>query len=153
MGGMKPRKLRIVWSVAFAIAALAVAGLWVRSHWYLDECWVSSGPTRAFGVFSAKGSVSIARQERKPNSSNYVVGYNYLDIDQCTLAAARAILGFGVGSDSDTSFVRVPGWFAAALFGVFAATPWLRWRFSLRTLLIATTLVAVVLGVIVWTVK
>jgi hypothetical protein len=26
----------------------------------------------------------------------------------------------------------------------------LRWRFSLRTLLIATTLVAVVLGLIVW---
>ena len=30
------------------------------------------------------------------------------------------------------------------------AFPWLRWRFSLRTLLIATTLVAVVLGLIVW---
>ena len=31
--------------------------------------------------------------------------------------------------------------------------PWLRWRFSLRTLLIATTLVAVVLGLIVWSVR
>ena len=153
MGGMKFRKLRIVCSVVFAIAALAVAGLWVRSHWYLDEYWVSSGPTRAFGVYSAKGSAFIARQERKPNPSNYVVGYNYLDIDQCTLAAARTILGFGVGSDSDTSFVRAPCWFAAVLLGVFAATPWLRWRFSLRTLLIVTTVVAVVLGVIVWAVK
>jgi hypothetical protein len=28
--------------------------------------------------------------------------------------------------------------------------PWLRWRFSLRTLLIATALVAVVVGLIVW---
>ena len=152
MGGMKFRKLRVAWSVAFAIAALAVAGLWVRSHWYLDEYWVSSGPTRAFGAYSAKGSVSIARQERKPNSSHYIVGYYYSDIDR-TVHEARTILGFGVGSDSDTSFVRVPCWFAAVLLGVFAATPWLRWRFSLRTLLIATTLVAVVLGLIVWAVK
>ena len=33
---------------------------------------------------------------------------------------------------------------------VLAAAPWLRWRFSLRTLLIATTLIAVLLGIIVW---
>src|SRR5262245_12610945 len=31
-----------------------------------------------------------------------------------------------------------------------ALAPWLRWRFTLRPLLIATTLVAVVLGLIVW---
>jgi hypothetical protein len=36
--------------------------------------------------------------------------------------------------------------------GTFAigTVPWLRWRFSVCTLLIATTLVAVVLGAIVW---
>jgi hypothetical protein len=36
------------------------------------------------------------------------------------------------------------------------AAPWLRqlgWRFSLRTLLIATTLVAIGLGLIVWATK
>ena len=41
-------------------------------------------------------------------------------------------------------------WLPALLFAAVAAIPWLRWRFSLRTLLIATTLVAVVLGLIVW---
>jgi hypothetical protein len=37
------------------------------------------------------------------------------------------------------------------LFGIGVA-PWIRWsnRFTLRTLLIATTLVALVLGLIVW---
>ena len=33
---------------------------------------------------------------------------------------------------------------------VLATSPWLRFHFSLRTLLIATTLVAVALGLIVW---
>ena len=38
-------------------------------------------------------------------------------------------------------------------FAAFAVLPWirqLRYRFSLRTLLIATTLIAVALGLIVW---
>jgi hypothetical protein len=39
------------------------------------------------------------------------------------------------------------GW-TALRWRLLAALPWLRWRFSLRTLLIATTLVAVVLGII-----
>src|SRR6476620_3597226 len=37
---------------------------------------------------------------------------------------------------------------APAVFLAFA--PWMRWHFSLRTLLIATTLVAVVLGLVMW---
>jgi hypothetical protein len=43
-----------------------------------------------------------------------------------------------------------PVWFASLLAIAAGATPWLRWRFSLRTLLIATTLVAVGLGLIVF---
>ena len=43
---------------------------------------------------------------------------------------------------SDTSLsVRAPHWFPVMLFGISAALcgiPWLKWRFSLRTLLIAT---------------
>jgi len=43
-------------------------------------------------------------------------------------------------------------WFPIVMsFGLaIGIGPWLRWRFSLRTLLITTTLVAVVLGLIVW---
>jgi hypothetical protein len=45
-----------------------------------------------------------------------------------------------------------PLWFPTALAATLAAGPWIpvSCRFSLRTLLIATTLVAVVLGLIVW---
>ena len=41
--------------------------------------------------------------------------------------------------------------YAVLVSATIAAAPWIRWskRFTLRTLLIATTLVAVVLGVIV----
>jgi hypothetical protein len=46
--------------------------------------------------------------------------------------------------------VRTPHWLPILLSAALVAAPWLRWRFSLRTLLIATTLVAVVLGAIVY---
>jgi hypothetical protein len=44
--------------------------------------------------------------------------------------------------------VWIPHWVLVLLSAVFAALPWLPWKFSLRTLLIATTLIAVVLGLI-----
>jgi hypothetical protein len=48
--------------------------------------------------------------------------------------------------------VTVPDWFLIGVALALSAAPWIRWsnRFSLRTLLIATTLVAVALGLIVW---
>jgi hypothetical protein len=46
--------------------------------------------------------------------------------------------------------VVIPHWFVLIVLATCATLPWVRWRFSLRTLLIATTLVPVVLGLIVW---
>ena len=50
----------------------------------------------------------------------------------------------------DVSAIVLPNWFAVAMSAGAAVAPWIRWQFSLRTLLIATMLVAVVLGIIVW---
>jgi hypothetical protein len=45
---------------------------------------------------------------------------------------------------------KAPSWFLVALSLVVAATPWIPWsrRFSLRTLLIAMTLIALALGIL-----
>ncbi len=47
--------------------------------------------------------------------------------------------------------LQFPHWWLVAIAVTFAALPWLSLRFSLRTLLIATTLVAVGLGIIIST--
>jgi hypothetical protein len=62
---------------------------------------------------------------------------------------------FGFNYATITPFAVVataPDWFAILFCAILGGTTWIRWpkRFSLRTLLIATTLVAVVLGLIVW---
>jgi hypothetical protein len=49
-----------------------------------------------------------------------------------------------------SSGLMIPHWFAVLIFvGLASITSW-SWRFSLRTLLIVTTIVAIVLGLIVW---
>jgi hypothetical protein len=52
--------------------------------------------------------------------------------------------------------VAAPYWFPVATVAMIAVLPWMRelkWQFSLRTLLIATTLIAVVMGLAVWATK
>ena len=63
--------------------------------------------------------------------------------------------GFYFIHSSNEFSLYLPDWFLVPLLILFAAAPWMGWsnRFSLRTLLIATTLVAVVLGLIVWQVR
>jgi hypothetical protein len=46
--------------------------------------------------------------------------------------------------------VRVPWWSLIVFFFAIAPIPWLPCRFSLRTLLIGMTLIAVVLGLLIW---
>jgi hypothetical protein len=59
-------------------------------------------------------------------------------------------LGFGWGEILEQRFLMAPHWFLIGLSIAMSGLSWLRWRFRLRTLLIAMTLVAVVLGLIVW---
>jgi hypothetical protein len=63
----------------------------------------------------------------------------------------EGVFGFAYYEDGSVTALLAPHWFAALVFAALAAIPWISrsWRFSLRTLLIATTLVAVGLGVIV----
>jgi hypothetical protein len=50
---------------------------------------------------------------------------------------------------SNTSELAVPIWMVLSALIVFAVGAWIPWRFSLRTLLIVTTLVALGMGIVV----
>jgi hypothetical protein len=51
--------------------------------------------------------------------------------------------------------VIAPDWFLIGVLLALSFAPWIKWsrRFSIRTLLIAMTLVAVPLGLIVWSIN
>jgi len=162
---MKNRKLRIAWSVAWGVACLLLIVLWVRSWDKRDELYVNYFGTRSVGGWSWYGRIIVSAHAKTKATERFVT---YVESGKPPRGSAtpsewRVIrdkaerhLGydrhfFAIDSRS-AHCVLFPHWFLVASTAVFTAAPWLQpnWRFTLRTLLIATTLVAVGLGWLVY---
>jgi hypothetical protein len=148
---MKYRKLRIAWSVACGIAVVLSVAMWVRTRYSIDGI---SGPlsrSTHFGVMSRHGGVGIAFFHGGQPTS-WSVNSHPPDLE--VPIDYETVFGFiefqTLGNQTIWGFrLRVPYWSLVLLFITIAAIPWLCGRFSLRTLLIATTVVAIVLGLAV----
>jgi hypothetical protein len=148
---MRFRKLRIAWSVGCGIACLLLIVLWVWSSTNHDFIFGPSYGNGQFYACSSVGRIDVGYGTGNPNFQ--LPGKWELNHSTTTcrsqlewLFPKSQMLGFGMVSNE----VRVPYWFLVLSSAGFATFPWLRWRFSLRTVLVATTLVAVVLGLILW---
>jgi hypothetical protein len=156
------RKLRIAWSVGWGVLAVLLIVLWVRSYWWVDSF-----------LCRVQGRYYVAVMSTQPILG---VGYNCApthgvveDVfgkSLCTFGSLNriqdgtlivpALPAWSVGVDRGANwsvYAHSPHWFPTLISGVLAILPWirqLRWRFTTRTLLLATTLIAVVLGAIVW---
>lgn len=145
------RWLRIAWSVWWGVVTVLLIVLWVRSYgnWFAAYK-ASNGHTLLVG--SSDGDLRFSRQ---PGLLTQRPRWFRLDDGEPSLDRPPASY-WGSGffwRSSPNLFLRLPHWIAVLVAGIASALPWggqLRWRFSLRTLLIATTLVAVALGLIVW---
>jgi hypothetical protein len=144
---MKFRKLRIAWSVGWGLFALLLCLLWVRSYWWLNQAQYKLSNTESLVVLSAGGTVSAAAMgSRAPIVSSFYSA----PITDAEIESYQRIRWQFTFSRFNKE-LRVPTWFAVLVCGSIVAIPWLPVkRFSLRTLLIVTTLVAVVLGLVVW---
>jgi hypothetical protein len=141
---MKLRKLRIAWSVFWGLACVLLVVLWVRSYKYYVITYNGPGfGSAVVGLDSRPGSVTIGVDD-----GGDMHAWSVRSIDLTVFGGERlpALSAWGV----DLNAVRMPYWFATSLFVLLARLPWFYWRFSLRTLLLATTLVAVALGLIVY---
>jgi hypothetical protein len=146
---MRYRKLRIAWSVACGIACVLLIALWVRSHAIRDSAF---WPRNKFGMEmnSMKGHVVLfVVFQPFADEQTKILHEKITPNDE--LRVKCGILGFAYDSEPDRFSIHVPFWFLALALTAVAAAPWIRWsrRFTLRTLLIATTLVAVALGLAV----
>jgi hypothetical protein len=154
---MKHRKLRIAWSVTWGAVVVLLISFWVRSYYANDQIYFRSASI-LIQITPSQGAVRIT---------------------DCSVVAALPGLQMGIGWSfntedhliyeneigSDSLFARVfrklerpapitwliPHWLLVLAAVTVAPTPFV-WpnHVSLRTLLIATTLVAIGLGLIVW---
>jgi hypothetical protein len=147
------RGLRIAWTAGFGILCLLLIALWVRSYWWVDSVRFPISRSSNLGGWSVEGTIAVIKGTHDPGFFNvpgrmvrhHVVNRRVLDNRPQIRRGNHGPFGFGVMAGN---IPYAPHWFFVFVLSVLAILPWIR-RFSLRTLLIATTLVAVVLGVIV----
>ena len=146
------KSLKITWTAFWGAVAVLLIVLWVRSYSINDIATYGrpAGPGYMFG--SLRGELSIARFKSIEGnvSEGWSAWTHTADYRAWEKNSSSDLLGVRFGS----FFVVMPYWILTFACTLTMLAPWihqLHWRFSLRTLLIATALVALVLGLIVWT--
>ena len=142
---MRFRKLRIAFSVTCGIAFVLLVVLWVRSCSYIDSTKVLGHEVTTWCGQLLLDETFLHTPTNFDDADVQSTSRRYCAIDIVTTPADDASR-YGVGW-------AVSFWLLVGLSLAFATAPWLPYHFSLRTLLIATTLVAVVLGLIVWAMR
>jgi len=158
---MRFHKLRIAWSVLFVIACVLLIVLWVRSYQWADGV---SGTCGRYGIAFHVINGELMFTRILPTEGIQGVGpwhvvhipmtRSFTEQIEANRNRVHSFRGLGIRWGSHGEGWQLAGTlFWPTLFVVgLAAVPWMSpsKRFWLRTLLIATTLVAVVLGLIVW---
>jgi hypothetical protein len=131
--------LRIaVTALCLTVSALFVA-LWVRSYWWVDAVYVA----QTYSAGSMQGDMYLMPGIYNVTTAR-VVEHDIGPIHTLSIWNADGKTVFRIDGQA------VPIWILVLSIAALAALPWLRTRFSLRTLLIVTTLVAVGLGMVVY---
>jgi hypothetical protein len=146
------RYLRTAVSVVSVICCLLIIVLWVRSIHTWDRCY---WPRQSNGVQlnSDTGHVVLIVGPRAPGSPNYFLVGHQPSTDISGTFYDDDILGFYFERSSGGFRLDVPFWFLSLAIAGVAVAPWIRQlprRFSLRTLLIGTTIIALALGLIIY---
>lgn len=150
------KKTRIAASVFFGILSLLMIGLWVRSYW--SSFFVVAPLPHPFGssVYeSSLGSltccITYGQYMLNGNDESYWgIHWNTLAYVDPNLPLNKRPFSLIRWQRNNWYGIVLPYWFLVAMAALSAASMWLRWRFSLRTLLIAMTAVAVGLWFIFW---
>ena len=147
---MKYRKLRIAWSVAWGGLAVLLCAMWMRSYFAQDVVWTWLPFPLYLQINSTQGDVKVI-----VNAERHQPMLRFRTTDPIPVKR-----DWFIQLEKNPQFkwwldIIVPHWFLTLLCAGLASIVWLPWfrlpyRFSLRTLLIATTLVAALLGLVVW---
>jgi hypothetical protein len=155
------RYVRIAMTATCLTACVLLVALWVRSYWWMDTFYYPLTAPKAFLIQSWDGEIWCGRATfvRASFNSDWAIKGTLInrsisspDLRPFTSGEFRGYLGMGYVNYNVYQGVGGShlGFVIASAIGTIM--PWLRWsvRYSLRTLLIVTTLVAVGMGAVVF---
>jgi hypothetical protein len=152
------RHLLNVASIVCLVLCVALMGMWVRSYYWTDEVYFTPPGATTVGGGSIVGRITMGALTRKGTGLEERFYFRHVPIADWRSEGGRldkefsSVAGFGFLRETGACVIAVPYWFAVIFVGAFSFAPWSRvkYRFSLRSLFIATTFLAVVLGIIAW---
>jgi hypothetical protein len=148
---MRFRKLRIAWSALWLLASVLLIAMWVRSCWW-GEAYNIQINKFLYGCSYLRGCIVLTCHDPIANP-DFTAGYSWGPAPGQRIDKHFPVqfYGFYFTKMSDGFGLVVPIWFLMVASIGWAVAPWLNWRqFSLRTLLIATMLIAAMMGLSVW---
>jgi hypothetical protein len=145
------RYLRIAVAVCFVLLAVALIALWVRSYGNFDSVSGPVGLDCYAGFYSSLGVVNfslVCSDDPPPDANNWNVQHAKIQSRLAGSRLRRGWIGLQVRFDKGDLNFALPYWFLTTLSTALAALFAFKrtWRFTVRGLLIATTLLAVALG-------
>jgi hypothetical protein len=158
---MRPylRYLRLGWTVLCVLATVLLIVLWVRSYFRTEfvERFLNVNRLYATGIreriVNFPGTLELVDESVTNLTINYAApGWKYRAYNGRISVHGEKFWRLALKSSPNYQLVRFPHWSALLIIGTVCMIPWLfpvTWRFSLGTLLIAMTLIAVGIGLIV----
>jgi hypothetical protein len=162
------RRLLNIASIVCLVLCVALMGMWVRSYYYQDTLTAGITGTQTFAVGSIPGRVlfdqwsAYAPHERPGWTMDSEAADESWNAPHPTTGPRRllaratsigiTVVDMGQGPLGTAHSLMLPFWLLVLVSGTLAMAFQLRWppRFTLRSLFIATTFLAVVPGMIAW---
>jgi hypothetical protein len=142
------RLLRLAALLFFSLACALIATLWVRSYRAEDRASGNYSTSTGVRVYSSRGWVVCSKNTSQKYPWSLDLGSGFW------LEPGDGRLNFSIPAEffrgAAFASVSIPHWFLVLASIGLVATSWPRksYRFSLRSLFIATTLIAILLGLV-----
>jgi len=147
------RRIRIALSVIFGVLTLLLMVMWVRSYYRGDVVNVSIPNVRFAYLASIRGELRCEQKRGAPKNDLRLQYHSLPASCDPDRRIPKTLLGFRWPVPQFRRIPVMPYWFVVttcATLAVVSSRGYPAYRFSLSTLLVATTLVAIVLGMSVW---
>jgi hypothetical protein len=143
--------LRIAVTAMFGILCLLLIILWVRSFWRINSLNSFGNELR---IDSNRGELIVTGDTSSLSTVwkrdwEWEWGWEERRVNELDQSYRMTRLGFFYQRRPHRFWLVIPYWFPVVISVALATVPWIHWskRFSLRTLLVAITLVAIALAI------